>query len=90
TLPTLEKRLIESLSFQLSHLATRFYQNQETYVTTEDAHRLEQAAKELLALNPEWRYLYLEDLLALFAQPFTDFWFETSFENEKRQTYLNA
>ena len=89
-LPTLEKRLIESLSFQLSHLETRFYQNQEIYVTTEDAHRVEQAAKELLALNPKWRYLCLEDLLALFAQPFTDFWFETSFENEKRQTYLNA
>ena len=89
-LPTLEKRLIESLSFQLSHLATRFYQNQEIYVTTEDANRVEQAAKEMLALNPEWRYLCLEDLLSLFAQPFTDFWFETSFENEKRQTYLNA
>lgn len=42
-------------------------------MTTEDAHRVEQAAKELLALNPEWRYLCLEDLLALFAQPFTDF-----------------
>ncbi|VUX07009.1 Uncharacterised protein [Streptococcus pasteurianus] len=89
-LPTLEKRLIESLSFQLSHLATRFYQNQEVYVTTEDARRLEQATNELLAFNPDWRYICLEDLLALFAQPFTDFWFETIVENEKRQTYLNA
>ena len=61
-LSTLEKRLIESLSFQLSHLATRFYQNQEVYVTTEDARRLEQATNELLAFNPDWRYICLEDL----------------------------
>lgn len=89
-LPMLEKRLIESISFQLTHLATRFYQNQEVYVTTEDARKLEQAVNELLAVNADWRYLCLEDLMNLFAQPFTDFWFETSYENEKRQTYLNA
>lgn len=89
-LSTLEKRLIESISFQLTHLVTRFYQNQEVYVTTEDARKLEQAVNELLAVNADWRYLCLEDLMNLFAQPFTDFWFETSYENEKRQTYLNA
>ena len=89
-LTTLEKRLIESLSFQLNHLAICFYQNQAIEVTTEDAHQLEQATNELLTVNPDWQYSCLEELVTLFAQSFTDFWFETIVENDKCQLYLNA
>ena len=59
--------------FPIEPFGNTLYQNQEVYVTTEDARRLEQATNELLAFNPDWRYICLEDLLALFAQPFTDF-----------------
>lgn len=89
-LPVLEKRLLENLSFQLSHLVTRFYQNQETFVTTEAMAAIEQTVKELLAVNPQWRLNGLEDLCLLLSHHFTDFWMESMLENDKRQTYLNA
>src|SRR5699024_12866842 len=65
-LPVLEKRLLENLSFQLSHLVTRFYQNQETFVTTEPMAAIVQTVKELLAINPQLHLNRFEDFFLLF------------------------
>ena len=89
-LPTLEQRLLESLSFELSHLTASFYRKGEYQITLDKVVELKQIVIELLSTNPELDYLYFDDLLNLLGQGFTDYWFDTLLENDKRITYLNA
>ncbi|MGT2960512.1 bifunctional DnaQ family exonuclease/ATP-dependent helicase [Streptococcus caballi] len=79
----LEKRLLESLSFDLSHLVSRFYKSRRANLSTEDLQAIRQSSLELSSGG-------YETLKEMFLGHFDDFWLETAIENEKRVTYLNA
>ncbi|MBM6549106.1 bifunctional DnaQ family exonuclease/ATP-dependent helicase [Streptococcus dysgalactiae] len=81
-LPLLEKRLLESLVFELGQLSSDFYQNQGEQKTP-DWSRIAGYAKEL----PRADY---QDLQAFFAVATDDYWLTSDKQEDKRVTYLNS
>lgn len=79
----LEKRLLESIQFELNHLLTLFYKQRRKQLKEEDISRLRQNLAELAL--PE-----LADLEQLFADSFSDFWFEEEFSPEHRIVLLKS
>ena len=89
-LPLLEKRLIENLSFELSHSIEMFYKNKSEQLAFSQVDKFENMIAEMQSIIPDLRSLGMEELCDLFTHTFTQYWFEADFENEKRVTYLNA
>ncbi|MGT2680197.1 bifunctional DnaQ family exonuclease/ATP-dependent helicase [Streptococcus ratti] len=79
----LEKRLLESIQFELNHLLTLFYKRRRKQLKDEDVSRLRQNLKEIDL--PE-----LADLKQLFADSFSDFWFEEEVSPDHRIVLLKS
>lgn len=82
-LPLLQRRLLENLSFELSHLAENFYQNGLAQIDSDHMDRLRNSVQVLEVPG-------LEKMEEFFALPFTDFWFETEQSADKRLTLLKG
>lgn len=82
-LPLLQRRLLENLSFELSHLAENFYQNGLAQINSDHMDRLRNSVQVLEVPG-------LEKMEEFFALPFTDFWFETEQSADKRLTLLKG
>lgn len=82
-LPLLQRRLLENLSFELSHLAENFYQNGLAQIDSDHIDRLRNSVQVLEVPG-------LEKMEEFFALPFTDFWFETEQSTDKRLTLLKG
>lgn len=82
-LPLLQRRLLENLSFELSHLAENFYQNGLAQIDSDHIDRLRNSVQALEVPG-------LEKMEEFFALPFTDFWFETEQSADKRLTLLKG
>ncbi|MDV5973892.1 putative ATP-dependent helicase DinG [Streptococcus canis] len=81
-LPLLEKRLLESLSFELGQVSSDYYQNRKHQLTP-DWSRIAGYIKELR--GPDY-----QDLQAFFAATDGDYWLSSEKQEEKRITYLNS
>lgn len=82
-LPLLQRRLLENLSFELSHLAENFYQNGLAQIDSDHMDRLRNSVQALEVPS-------LEKMEEFFALPFTVFWFETEQSADKRLTLLKG
>lgn len=82
-LPLLQRRLLENLSFELSHLAENFYQNGLAQINSDHMDRLRNSVQALEVPG-------LEKMEEFFALAFTDFWFETEQSADKRLTLLKG
>ncbi|GAA0059867.1 UNVERIFIED_CONTAM: bifunctional DnaQ family exonuclease/ATP-dependent helicase [Streptococcus canis] len=81
-LPLLEKRLLESLSFELGQVSSDYYQNKKHQLAP-DWSRIAGYIKELR--GPDY-----QDLQAFFAATDGDYWLSSEKQEEKRITYLNS
>ncbi|MBM7643406.1 ATP-dependent DNA helicase DinG [Streptococcus loxodontisalivarius] len=81
----LSRRLLENISFQLSHLNQNFYQQGRTEVPRQFMTDL---AKDVLDLR-QLGFFY-EDLIKVCQPRFEQFWLESSLETDKRQTILQT
>lgn len=81
-LPLLEKRLLESLSFELGQVSSDYYQNRKHQLAP-DWSRIAGYIKELR--GPDY-----QDLQAFFAATDGDYWLSSEKQEEKRITYLNS
>lgn len=81
-LPLLEKRLLESLSFELGQVSSDYYQNKE-HQLAHDWSRIAGYAKELTGAD-------YQELQAFFATSDGDYWLSSEKQEEKRVTYLNS
>ncbi|WP_444810985.1 bifunctional DnaQ family exonuclease/ATP-dependent helicase [Streptococcus canis] len=81
-LPLLEKRLLESLSFELGQVSSDYYQNRKHQLAP-DWSRIAGYIKELR--GPDY-----QDLQAFFAATDGDYWLSSEKQKEKRITYLNS
>ena len=79
----LEKRLLESIQFELNHVLTLFHKQGKNQLKAEDVSRLRQNLTELAL--PE-----LTDLQYLFSDVFSDFWFEEDFLLDHRIVLLKS
>ncbi|MGG6795606.1 UNVERIFIED_CONTAM: bifunctional DnaQ family exonuclease/ATP-dependent helicase [Streptococcus canis] len=81
-LPLLEKRLLESLSFELGQVSSDYYKNRKHQLAP-DWSRIAGYIKELR--GPDY-----QDLQAFFAATDGDYWLSSEKQEEKRITYLNS
>ncbi|MDV5977553.1 UNVERIFIED_CONTAM: bifunctional DnaQ family exonuclease/ATP-dependent helicase [Streptococcus canis] len=81
-LPLLEKRLLESLSFELGQVSSDYYKNRK--------HQLAPAWSRIAGYIKELRGPDYQDLQAFFAATDGDYWLSSEKQEEKRITYLNS
>ncbi|MGT2936102.1 bifunctional DnaQ family exonuclease/ATP-dependent helicase [Streptococcus caprae] len=84
-LALLERRLMESLSFELSQAAEAYYQGQGETLSELTLAKIRQDLRELESQD-------VSDLAELFLPTYTDFWFSQHYDRmrEMRQTDLHA
>ncbi|MGT2934387.1 bifunctional DnaQ family exonuclease/ATP-dependent helicase [Streptococcus castoreus] len=82
SLPLLEKRLLESISFELGQLTSDYYQGQGDRFSF-DWSRLAGYVKELTGAD-------YQDLKIFFAHTNDDYWVSADRQNDKRVIYLNS
>ncbi|CAM2782575.1 bifunctional DnaQ family exonuclease/ATP-dependent helicase [Streptococcus mutans] len=79
----LEKRLLESIQFELNHLLYLFNKEKRQLLKKETIERLRQHLSELSLTE-------LADLQSLFEEPYSDFWFEEDFFWDHRTVLLKS
>ncbi|MFC3932795.1 bifunctional DnaQ family exonuclease/ATP-dependent helicase [Streptococcus dentapri] len=79
----LQKRILESLQFELSNLIVQFYQNNQKIIPK---HQVEKIRQDLLEVNSS-DFLELKEAL---APVFSDFWLSQEWSQEHRLTDLNS
>ncbi|HHV3400363.1 TPA: bifunctional DnaQ family exonuclease/ATP-dependent helicase, partial [Streptococcus agalactiae] len=82
-IPLLQKRLLESISYELSHAAELFYRHNSFEFSETWLKRLKNSINALEVVG-------LDDLQTFFTATYTNYWFETDKVNEKRLTILRG
>ncbi|MCC9754746.1 bifunctional DnaQ family exonuclease/ATP-dependent helicase, partial [Streptococcus agalactiae] len=83
SIPLLQKRLLESISYELSHAVELFYRHNSFEFSETWLKRLKNSINALEVVG-------LDELQTFFTATYTNYWFETDKVNEKRLTILRG